>query len=378
MADRSVIRLTVPAIDEADLAAVREVIASGFLVQGERVAGFESEVAEYVGVAHAVAVANCTAALHLALVAVGVRSGDAVAVTTYSWPATANVIALCGAEPAFVDIDAATLNMDPSALERMLENRKVAAVLPVHAFGGMADMSRIRAIADRYGVPVVEDAACALGATLDGRQAGSWGAAGCFSFHPRKTITTGEGGMITTDDPAIARRARILRNHGQDPDASAPDFVEPGYNLRLTEFQAALGSTQLAKFDSILAARRAAAAVYDQLLEGTVFVRPAWIPGSAHAYQSYVVLLPEGRHDRSEVLASLRARGIEATIGTYHMPLTTWARERCGHGTGDFPVTDSVAARALSLPLFQGISPAVQQRVVRELRALVEQEGVHV
>ncbi|HEX8723393.1 MAG TPA: DegT/DnrJ/EryC1/StrS family aminotransferase [Pyrinomonadaceae bacterium] len=366
------IRLAVPSIGEEDLAAVREALASGYLVQGARVAAFEEAVAVYVGARHAVAVSNCTSALLLALMALGVGPGDRVGVTTYSWPATANVIALCGAEPVFVEIDAATYNMDPGRLEEALACHELKAVLPVHAFGGMADMGRIMEAAGRRGVPVVEDAACALGAEQGGARAGTFGLMGCFSFHPRKAVTTGEGGVITTDDDALARRLRALRNHGQDPEAPAPDFILPGHNMRLTEFQAALGSTQLAKVERIIASRRAAAARYDELLGGGAVTTPRALEGTRHVYQSYVVLLPrEAAPRRAEIIAALKARGVETTIGTYHMPLTSYFRGRGGFAPGDFPVTDDVAARALSLPLFEGITAEEQEAVASALEEAV-------
>lgn len=372
------IRLMVPVIEDDDLQAVEEVLRSGFLVQGARVKAFEEQVAAQVGTRHAVAVANCTAALHLALLALGVGRGDKVAVTTYSWPATGNVIALVGAEPVFVDVDPATFNMDPERLEAALSTVPgIKAILPVHAFGGIADMKRINAIAARHGLPVVEDAACALGATLEGRQAGSWGVMGCFSFHPRKAVTTGEGGIITTNDDAIARTLRILRNHGLDPDAPTPDFVAPGYNLRLTEFQAAMGTTQLAKLERIVTGRRALAARYDALLAGTVIQAPRFEAGSAHVYQSYVVLLPAAAAPRrSAIIAALKERGIETTIGTYHMPMTTYFRQWGGFKEGDFPVTDDIAARAMTLPLHEGLTAEDQERVVRALQALVTEASV--
>jgi dTDP-4-amino-4,6-dideoxygalactose transaminase len=362
------IRLTVPSIDEDDLQAVREVLQSGYLVQGPRVAGFEREVADHVGVAHAVAVANGTAALHLALLALGVGPGDRVAVTTYSWPATANVIALVGAEPVFVDVEPGTFNMDPDRLAEALDRAAVRAVMPVHAFGGLADMPRIAAIARSHGVPVIEDAACALDTSVQGRRAGAWGDLGCFSFHPRKAITTGEGGMVTTNDAALAKAMRILRNHGQDPDAASPDFVAPGYNLRMTEFQAALGSAQMRKLHRLVESRRAQAAVYDRLLAGTALSGPATLPESRHVYQSYVALLPrEAAPRRAEIIASLKEQGIETTIGTYHMPLTTYFRSRYGFAPGDFPVTDDVAARAVSLPLYEALTTEEQEHVASAL-----------
>ncbi len=368
------IRLTVPSIEEDDLEAVREALASGYLVQGPRVADFEQAIADYVGTKHAVAVSNCTAALLLALMALEIGPEDRVAVTTYSWPATANVIALCGAEPLFVEVEAGTFNMDPEALAEVLTRTKVKAVLPVHTFGGMADMSRILSVAAKYDVPVIEDAACALGAKLNGRPAGTWGVMGCFSFHPRKAITTGEGGVITIDDASLARKLRILRNHGQDPDAPKPDFVMPGHNMRLTEFQAALGVTQMRKVERIIDSRCAQAARYDELLKGSGLVAPGKLADSRHVYQSYVVLLPrEAAAARADIISSLKSEGIETTIGTYHLPLTTYFRNRSGFKVGDFPVTDEISTRALSLPLFEALTSDQQHHVTASLLMAVNQ-----
>ena len=255
------IRLTIPSIDEADFEAVEAVLKTGFLVQGKHVADFESAIADYIGCDHAIAVSNCTAALPLALLAYGVRADDLVIVTAYSWISTANVIALCGAQPVFVDIDPQTFNMDVEQLEitlkRLMGNAETAsrvkAIVPVDAFGQVANMPAITELASQYNLPVVEDAACALGATWDGKQAGTWDV-GCFSFHPRKAITTGEGGIITTNNREIADQLRSLRNHGADPNANSVDFIMPGYNYRLTEFQAAMGITQMQKLDRVIEA----------------------------------------------------------------------------------------------------------------------------
>jgi len=378
------IRLTIPSIEEDDLAAVREVLASGYLVQGPRVAAFERAVADRVGVRHAVAVSNCTAALHLSLLALDVRPGDLVVVAAYSYTATANVIELCGAQPVFVDIRPDTFNMDPDrladTLRRLAAARdligRVKAILPVHTFGQPADMPAILAAAQPYGLPVVEDAACALGATWHGRPAGAWGALGCFSFHPRKAITTGEGGLIATDSDELAWRLRALRNHGQDPDAAGADFVMPGFNYRLTEFQAALGLTQMAKLERIIAARRARAGRYDALLVGSPIRPPQVAPAAGAVYQSYVVLLPrEAAAARHDLIARLRAEGIETTIGTWHMPLTTYFRSRYGYRRGDFPIADDIFDRSLTLPLHERLTDEEQQRVVDRLNALVSSPG---
>ena len=366
------IRLAIPSIAEDDLATVREAIASGYLVQGPRVAAFEKAIAEYIGAPHAIAVSNCTCALHLALLALDVQPGDICAVTAYSWISTANVIELCGARPVFVDVEPDTFNMSPDHLAAVLEREQVKAVLPVHTFGQMADMGAINTICAKHRIPVIEDAACALGATLLGRQAGTWSAMGCFSFHPRKAITTGEGGLITTSDDALARRLRALRNHGLDPLSPTPDFILPGHNYRMTEFQAALGSTQLSKFPRILAARRAGAEIYDRLLAGTPLRSPARKDGSDQVFQSYVTLLPcEIAPRRADIIRQAREAGIELQVGTIHMPLTSYYRQRYGYKAGDFPITDEVAARALTLPLFEAITPEQQTEVVQTVLALI-------
>ena len=363
------IRLTVPSLEEDDFQAVRDVLATGYLVQGPHVAAFEADLAAYLGVAHAIAVSNCTAALHLSLLALGVGPGDRVAVTAYSWPATANVIVLCGAEPVFIDIDADTYNMAPAALEQVLAQQQVKVIMPVHTFGNMADMPRILAIAEKHNVPIVEDAACALGAEMHGRKAGSWGAMGCFSFHPRKAITTGEGGLVVTQDANLARSVRILRNHGVDPDSPTPDFVAAGYNLRMTEFQGAMGRSQFRKLERILTARRAAADYYDRLLGSMPLQLPKAQRASRHIYQSYSPLLPDSLTQfRMEIIRRLRADGVEATIGTYAIPFITFYRRRGGYVPEQFPATADVALRALSLPLHESITATEQDAVVAALQ----------
>ena len=367
------IRLTIPSLEEDDFQAVRDVLSTGYLVQGPSVAAFEADLASYLGVNHAIAVSNCTAALHLSLLALGVGRGDFVAVTAYSWPASANVIVLCGAEPVFVDIDPATYNMAPAALEQAFSRQPLKAVMPVHTFGNMADMPRIIEIAEKHEVPVVEDAACALGAEMHDRRAGAWGAMGCFSFHPRKAITTGEGGLIVTQDASLARTVRILRNHGVDPDSPAPDFVAAGYNLRMTEFQGALGRSQFCKLERIIAARQAAAERYNTLLSSTPLQLPQPQCGSRHIYQSYSPLLPRAlAPHRGDIIRRLREDGIESTIGTYAIPFITFYRDRGGYVPEQFPATADVASRALTLPLHEFLTMSEQHTVVDALRSAME------
>jgi dTDP-4-amino-4,6-dideoxygalactose transaminase len=364
-------------MEDDDIQAVSETLKTGYLVQGAQVKLFEEKIAAYVGTKYAVAVSNCTAALHLALLSLDVGPKDIVVVTAYSWIATANVIELCGAQPVFVDIDPRTFNMSADALQETLTKlmsvseigKRVKAILPVHTFGLMADLTAIQKIAQKYNLPVVEDAACALGADIDGKKAGAWGIMGCFSFHPRKAITMGEGGVITTNHPDIDQRLRSLRNHGMDMGSPMADFVEPGYNYRITEFQAALGFTQMNKLERVIRARRMAAQRYDLLLSNSM-ISPGIPENQRHVYQSYVILLPKQLAKvRTELIDQLKMEGIETTIGTRHMPLAKYYAAKYGYKVGDFPVTDDVYGRSLTLPLYEGILDEEQAKVIDRLLA---------
>ena len=381
--DSIMIRLTAAFIDQEDLRAVTEVLEGGYLVQGARVAAFEAQLASYVGCTHAVAMNSCTSALHLSLLALGTGPGDVVIVAAYSFTATANVIELCGARPVFVDTDPDTFNMDPRGLSAALDALRasgsidrVKAILPVHAFGQMADITAIQRLAAPQNIPVIEDAACALGATFGGRPAGTIGTMGCFSFHPRKTVTTGEGGAVVTNDAKLARTLRALRNHGLDPDAPRTDFICPGFNNRMTEFQAALGQVQLGRLDQATAARRAAAARYDALLRDGAVQTPVIGANADSVYQSYVVLLPEdAAAGRDGIIKRMKELGVEASIGTWNIPLTTFYSTKYGYRDSDFPVTSSTFGRSIALPMYQAISAADQETVVAALRQALQEYG---
>ncbi len=371
------IRLASPEIPEEDLQAVRDVLASGWLVQGERVADFERSVATFLGTEHAIAVSSGTSALHTALLAAGIGSGDAVAVSAYSHVASANVIELCGAEPVFIDIEPRTFNMDPRELRSTLAERAdsggkpVSAILVVHAFGQMADLESIGDIAARYAVPVIEDAACALGAAWAGKKPGTSTLGACFSFHPRKAITTGEGGMIATDDQRLADTSRTLRNHGQDATNPAIDFVLAGLNYRMTEFQATLGSAALRRLDDGIAKRRLLARRYDELLADCVDV-PHAAKDASPVYQSYVVLLPEAvAGHRSALIDRLRDDGVEATIGTWSIPTTSYYRRRYGYDSRTCPITSGVFERSLALPMHEKLSDDDQMQVSGALHTAI-------
>jgi perosamine synthetase len=364
-----VIRLAKPYIDDEDIAAVTAVLRSGQLVQGPEVAAFESELSGFLGGGRVVAVNSGTSALHLALLSIGVREGDEVIVPAFSWPATANVVVCCGARPVFVDIEETSFAMRPEALDDALRShQRVKAIVPVHPFGEMAAMDRISAIGSQNGIPIIEDAACALGASYDGRLAGRAGLIGCYSFHPRKAITTAEGGALITDDAKLANRLRMLRNHGLDPDASTPDFVLAGLNQRLTELQAALGRAQLRKLTTLISLRRTQATEYNRLFEQSRVLTPLARSASSHVFQAYVVLIPEDREsDRNAIIRGLREAGIEASIGTHHIPLLRYYREAFGFAPGDFPITDRVANRAIALPLHAYLTTQEQARVAEVL-----------
>jgi len=370
-ADR--IPVTRPALDETDLAGVNDVLRSGMLVQGEQVRLFEEELAQHLDVPHVVAVSNCTAALHIALLGLGVGPGDLVIVTPYSWVATANVIELCGATPVFSDIDIDTMNLSAVALEATLERladtgetERLKAIMPVHTFGNTAGYESIQSIADRIEIPVIEDAACALGATVGARAAGTIGYAGCYSFHPRKIITTGEGGALVTADEKLADFARAHRNHGQSWNGTSVVIDQPGGNYRLTDFQGALGRSQLRRLPELCASRAQLAANYDDALPALGFQPQTRSSGAV--VQSYVALVPVG-HRAATVVETLRADGVEATIGTNAIPFLDFYRDTYGVPADELPATSIAGERAITIPLFPGMTDGQQHRVLRCLEA---------
>ena len=363
-------RLNVPLLDGEELAAVGEVLASGYLTQGARTAQFEREVASVATTRHAQAVSSATTGLHLALVGLGIQPGDEVVIPGFSFPATANAVIQQGAVPIFVDIQRDTFNLDPERLEAAISDR-TRAIMPVHAFGLVADMDPIVEIAARRSVPVIEDAACALGGVYHGRPAGSLGTAGVFSFHPRKIITTAEGGMITTDDDDLAARIAVLRAHGAVRGELFMEFVEAGFNYRLSDVHAAIGSAQMRKLPAILAGRRRAAAALSERLAGLDRVHVPTAPRDIeHTYQSYVVRLDD-EVDRDAVIRAMRARDVETTLGTYGMHLQPYFRERFAISDSDLPETTRAHHQALTLPLYPQLTDADLDLICEALRASV-------
>ena len=366
-----------PEFGDEEARAVAEVLRSGWVSQGPAVARFEELFAQLAGTRHAVAVSSCTTALHLALVLAGVEPGDEVICPSYSFIATANAALYIGATPVFADIEPDTWNIDPHDALRRISSR-TKAIVPVHQVGLAANLDRLAPLPPH--VTIVEDAACAIGSTYRGRPVGSHGHIACFSFHPRKTLSTGEGGMITTDDAETADRARRLRSHGASVSAWSrnasngvvfEEYRELGFNYRMSDIQAAIGVAQVPKVPQLLALRRAAADRYDAAFRGLrelqVPARPAY---AEHAFQSYGIrLTSECRRDRDSVLRALVERGISCRRGIPPIHLEPLYRDR--FGPISLPVTEDVAARSLFIPLYASLSESDQARVIDAVREIV-------
>jgi dTDP-4-amino-4,6-dideoxygalactose transaminase len=356
--------------------AVGEVLASGWLTQGPRVEEFERVLAARVGAPEAVATTNCTTALQLSLYVSGVGPGDEVIVPSLSFIATANSVWQCGATPVFADVDPATGNLDPEAVEQAITPR-TKAVMPVHQVGLPADMDAFEILAAQHGLTIVEDAACAIGAEHRGRPIGSLGNLACFSFHPRKVITCGEGGMIAVHDPAVAERLRRLRQHAMDKsalDRHAADRVivehypERGWNTRMTDLQAAVGLKQMEVLETILAERRRLAERYNELLAPIDTLESPAEPGYARrTWQSYPVrVLPGSALDAGQLMDALLGDGVATRRGIMAIHL----EQSYQNVAGPLPHTEAVAANTVLLPLFPGLADEQQDYVVDRLGVL--------
>jgi len=356
-----------PLLSSEEEAAIQRVLASGQLAQGENVAAFERRFAQVCHVREAVALSSGTAALHLAMLAHEIGPGDEVITTAFTFAATANAILLAGATPVFVDIEPDTYTIDPALAEATITSR-TKAIVPVHLYGHPCDMQRLVAIAATYGLALIEDACQAHAAKIDGKPVGSFGT-GCFSFYATKNITTGEGGMVTTNDPAIAERVRLLRNHGQ---TERYHHVTLGYNLRMTEMQGALGLVQVEKLERFTEQRIANAAFLTERLRGSVQT-PIVRPGYRHVYHQYTIRVPE---QRDEWVMHLRSRGIGTAV---HYPLAvhqqSFYREHPGTSTRTaaevcLPVTELAAKHVLSLPVHPALSMEDLTTIAQEVRSL--------
>ncbi len=374
------IPITKPHLGEEEAQAAAAAIRSGWIAQGPLVTRFEEAIAARLRVAHVVMTSNCTTALHLALLCSGVGPGDEVIVPSYSFIATANAVLYTGARPVFVDIDPQTYNIDPAAIEAAITPR-TKAIIPVDQIGLAADLDAVLEIAERYHLRVIEDAAPALGATYRGRPIGAISPVTCFSFHPRKSITTGEGGAIATNDGELAARARVLRSHG----ASVSDlarhsatsviieaYEELGYNYRMTDIQAAIGLEQLKKFDAILARRRELAERYNARLAEIPGVTTPYSPDdSPHTYQSYCVRLdPAITPSREIIMERMLADGVATRRGVMAIHEEPYYVERFGRIS--LPVTEAATRETLLLPLYMTMTEAEQDRVIDALRRALQ------
>lgn len=365
-------KITSPKFDHRELEELQATLASGWVTQGPQAQRFEEAVAAFHGVGHGLATTSCTAALHLATLALGLGPGDEVVVPAFTWITSANCAEYVGAKAVFADVSAETFNLNPEALEAAI-NERTRAVVAVHLFGLAADMDAIGAIAARHGLAIIEDAACAIGTRYKGRPIGGMGAVGCFSFHPRKVVTTGEGGMVTTNRDDLADVVRSLRNHGstglppeirqhQRPYHMAT-FDRLGYNLRLSDIQAAVGVAQMEKLPALLAERRSLAEGYIGLLADIEeLTMPSTDPG--HTYQSFVVrVVKGGREIRNRIMDTLAADGIETRPGTHAVHRLGYYRNKYGIAAEEFPVAAQCEDLTITLPMFPGMTPADQERI---------------
>jgi dTDP-4-amino-4,6-dideoxygalactose transaminase len=374
--------ITRPLFGPEEAAAIALPLETGWIVQGPQVAEFERLFCELSGSPHSLATTSCTTALHLALAVLGIGAGHEVVVPAFTYVASANVVEQSGAQTVFCDIDPTTYNVDPASLERAITPR-TKAIMPVHLFGLVADMPAVTEIAGRHGLAVVEDAACAVGSTLNGVHAGTFGDFGAFSFHARKPITTGEGGMLTIRDDGHATRATALRSHGgliSDLERhlkgsfALPEHDEVGFNYRMTDFQGALGVVQMGRLPAVLEARRHFAERYSQSLGDLPgLTTPVVPPGAVHTYQSYVVRIDpdEAALGRDDLALELQARGIATRQGTHAVHMLGYFKHTYGHRPEDFPNAFDADATSLSLPLFPSMSDEEHDYVIDNLHELL-------
>jgi dTDP-4-amino-4,6-dideoxygalactose transaminase len=379
-----------PYLGDAELAAVQNPIRDGWVVQGPRVAEFEAKFAEFTGAAHAVATTSCTTALHIAVAALGAGPGDEVIVPAFTWISTANVVRFVGAKPVFCDVELDTFNLNPEALAAAVSERTVG-VIPVHLFGLPADMQSVATLADRHNLWVVEDAACAFGTKIGWRHAGTFGDAGCFSFHPRKSITTGEGGMLITDDEQLAALARSLRDHGASRSDHArhnapsafklADYQHIGFNYRMTDLQGAIGAAQMDRAEWVLSERTRQAERYRRELADLSWLRLPSVPAEAtHGWQAFVCLyapeeptlsnLAELHEARNMLMAQLEDEGIATRQGTHAPVDTAIYQELYAFSPEQFPAARIAEALSLALPLFAGLSDEDVSTVIEAIHRL--------
>jgi len=379
--------LSRPTLGEEEIREIIDVIQSGWITSGPRAKRFEEEFSRYVGARHAVAVNSCTAALHLALLAHGIGPGDEVVTSSMTWSATANMIEVTGAKPVFADVDRDTLQVTPETVAAAVTER-TRAILPVHFAGQACDLDGLAANATPRGLTIIQDAAHAVGTEFCGRRIGSDGISACFSFHPIKNITTGEGGMITTDSDELAEKLRLLRFHGVNRDAwsrygkvDSPRYetVTPGWKYNLSDLQAALGIHQLAKLDGFIQRRTHLAELYHAQIAGIDGVKPLGraVGTSRHAWHLFVVTIEPDRFgcDRDRFMQSMAQHGVGTGLHFTAVHLHDYYRSRYGYASGALPNTEWASDRVVSLPLFPGMSDSDVSRVCEAIRAVKKGAG---
>jgi dTDP-4-amino-4,6-dideoxygalactose transaminase len=374
------IPISVPSMGKEEWLSLEAPLLSGWLTQGPQVAKFEKTFGERHQVKYAIATTSCTTALHVALAALDIGPGDEVIVPAFTWVATANCALYCGAKPVLVDIDLKTFNMDPAMLKAAI-TPKTKAIIAVHLFGLCADMNPILDIAKN--IPVLEDAACAAGSWYHGKSAGALGRVAAFSFHPRKSITTGEGGMVTTNDQALAEKMISLRNHGASISEEErhhgprpyllPEFNLLGFNYRMTDLQGAVGNVQLSKLDAFIAEREKWAGYYSSELSEVRWLRTPQIPsGLKSGWQSYVCLVDESKSpkSRNELMQLLNDRGISTRPGTHTIHELQYYAKRFGYKPEDFPNAHIAAHQSIAIPLHNKMTEQDYHYVVQTLKQL--------
>ena len=376
------IPIAVPSLTDEEWHAIREPLLSGWMTQGPKVSQFEKEFAKIHHVDHALAVTSCTTGLHLALASMGIGPGDEVIVPAFTWVATANVVLYCGATPVFCDVDTTTFNIKIEDIASKITQR-TKAIIPVHLFGLCADIDAIRAVIPPH-VKILEDAACAAGAVYKGRPAGSLGDMGVFSFHPRKSITTGEGGMVTTNDDSLNRLASIMRNHGAEIPEEVrhnsakpyllPDFKMLGFNYRMTDLQAAVGVVQLSKLDSFIKERQIWAQYYTEHLKSIDWLKPQEISKdiTQHSWQAYVCYVnPEkAPRSRNEIMDILQHKGIATRPGTHAVHLLSFYKDKYGIDPSDFPGAKACDQYTMAIPLHNKMGKDDFDYVIEALHAI--------
>lgn len=383
-------------LTQEEIASVLEPLQSGWLVQGPKVQEFESKWSGFTDSDHSVAVTSCTTALQLSLAALGIGPGDEVLVPAFTWISTANVVEHLGGNVVFCDVDPETFNIDVEDAASRVTSR-TRAILPVHLFGLAADMVGVMALARKHGLRVVEDAACGFGATFRGRHVGTFGDAGAFSFHPRKAITTGEGGMVTTNDGELALKLRRLRDHGAEisdlqrhngaKPYLLPEFPDAGYNYRMTDIQGALGAAQMNRASLIVDERRRLAKRYDEAFNDLEWLaKPYTSEDYGHGYQSYACLfrpnsvrealaqrdtnlLESIHHERDNWMDSLQQAGISTRPATHAVHMLEFYRNKYGHEPQDFFGAYAAYTCSISLPLFHGMTQDEQDHVISSVRS---------